>query len=287
MKKINFLSALVCAAALTACVSTNDAVQSITAPAPSVRVRFFNFGVCGTSSTTTTSCMPSVNFYMNNSKMTAISSASCTNVPATDTATTRICNTAGIESTNGVAYGGVGSGGLYAGIDPGLYSFTGRIAAATDKDLNITFPIISSTLVDGKVYSFYISGFYDATAKRVETILVEDLLPAVDYNNASVRLVNAISNSSPMILYAKNTVTGVETAIGGSIAYRTAGAFVTVPGAAYDLSMRAPGSSTNLFTRTGVSFSAGRIYTVTSRGDMTITSSTAINRPFLDNTANY
>jgi hypothetical protein len=35
-----------------------------------------------------------------------------------------------------------------------------------------------------------------------------------------------------------------------------------------------------------VSFSPGRVYTITARGDMTVTSSTATTRPQLDNTAN-
>jgi len=36
----------------------------------------------------------------------------------------------------------------------------------------------------------------------------------------------------------------------------------------------------------GVSFIGGRVYTIGARGDITITSTTATNRPFLDNTAN-
>ena len=39
-------------------------------------------------------------------------------------------------------------------------------------------------------------------------------------------------------------------------------------------------------TRTGVSFLGGRIYTIGARGDITVTSTTATNRPILDNTAN-
>jgi hypothetical protein len=38
--------------------------------------------------------------------------------------------------------------------------------------------------------------------------------------------------------------------------------------------------------RTGVTLAGGRIYTVGARGDITITSTTATNRPFLDNTTN-
>ncbi|MBA3339232.1 MAG: DUF4397 domain-containing protein, partial [Geodermatophilaceae bacterium] len=115
----------------------------------------------------------------------------------------------------------------------------------------------------------------------------EDTLPPEsDFTGAYVRLVNAISNSAPMTLYAKNTTTQEEVAIGSTVAYKGAGAFVKVPNGVYDINTRAAGSSTNLITTTGVSFSAGRIYTITARGDMTVVSTTLANRPILTNTAN-
>jgi hypothetical protein len=89
-----------------------------------------------------------------------------------------------------------------------------------------------------------------------------------------------------MTLYAKNTTSGVETAIGGETAYKSDGTFVPLAPGTYDLSTRYSGASTNAISRTGVAFTPGRIYTVSARGDITITSTTAINRPFLDNTAN-
>jgi hypothetical protein len=75
-------------------------------------------------------------------------------------------------------------------------------------------------------------------------------------------------------------------AVGGSIAYKSGSAFVTMPGAVYDLTVRNAGSNTAVIVRTGVSFVASRIYTVSARGDMTVVSTTATNRPVLDNTAN-
>ena len=41
-----------------------------------------------------------------------------------------------------------------------------------------------------------------------------------------------------------------------------------------------------MITRTGVQFVAGKVYTIGARGDITIVSTTATNRPFLDLTAN-
>ncbi|HEU4879977.1 MAG TPA: hypothetical protein VFT21_11020, partial [Gemmatimonadaceae bacterium] len=96
MKRYLSVAVLLCAAALTAC--EKNAVQDITGTVPASSVRFFNFGVNA----------PSVNFYANDRKMTAITSAT------------------GAESTLGTAYGSVGSGGFYSGIEPGQYTFTGK-----------------------------------------------------------------------------------------------------------------------------------------------------------------
>ncbi|MFN8669466.1 MAG: DUF4397 domain-containing protein [Gemmatimonadaceae bacterium] len=255
MRLYKAVVALLAAVVVASC--DKNAVQDITGPLESGRIKFFNFGVNA----------PGVNFYANTTKMTAITSAS------------------GTEATTGVTYGSVGSGGFYAAIAPGQYAFAGKIAATVDKDLAVA--TINGTIADGKSYSLYLSGFYNTTNKSVEGFIVQDDYPAtIDFNVAYVRFVNAISNANPMTLYAKSTTTATETAIGGTVAYKAGGAFVSIPGGSYDLSTRYAGSSTNAITRTAVSFSAGRVYTISARGDITITSTTATNRPFLDNTAN-
>jgi hypothetical protein len=254
MNRYLSVAALLSAAALTSC--DKNAVQNITEAPPASRIKFFNFGVNA----------PAVNFYANTTKMTAVSSAT------------------GVESTNGVSYGNAGSGGLYDGIDPGQYTLAGKISATTDKDLAISS--FTATIDNGKYYSYYLSGFYNTTTKTVDSFIVEDPVPAIDYTVAYVRFVNAISNSSPMALSVKDSNAGTVTAIGGAVAYKAAGAFVSVPGAVYDLSTRVSGATTDAITRTQVSLVAGRVYTISARGDMTVTSTTATNRPFLDNTAN-
>jgi len=255
MMRYRAFALLLGAAALSSC--DKNAVQDITGSLPESQIRFFNFGVNA----------PGVNFYANDTKLTAISSAS------------------GTESTTGVVYGGVGSGGLYAGVEPGQYNFMGKIAAATDKDLAISS--VQTNLEAGKRYSFYQSGFYNTTAKTVEAFIVEDPFPATfDYSVALVRFVNAISNADPMTLYVMHTVDSTETAVGGAVAYQSAGAFTALPGGSYDLRTRYTGSTTNAITRTAVSFVPGRVYTITARGDITVTSTTATTRPFLDNTLN-
>ena len=258
MIKYGSVAALLCAVALTSC--GKNSIQDINEPiVPSARIKFFNFAV-GTT-------VPSVNFYADATKMTAVSS------------------TTGVESTLGTGSGGVGNGGLYSAINPGTYSFAGKISATTDKDLAIaTLP--ATVIADGKFYSLYLSGTYNTTNKSSEIFIVEDPVPpAIDFTQAYVRFVNAISNSTPQTLYAL-PATGTEIAVGGAIAYKSGGAFIGLPAGVYDLNTRTTGSSANAISRTQVSFSAGRVYTIASRGDMTIVSTTDARRPQLDNTTN-
>lgn len=255
MNRYRAFAALVTVLALAGC--DKNAVQNIAGPPAGARVKFFNFGVNA----------PQVNFYANDTKMTAISS------------------TTGAESTIGVAYGAVGSGGFYGAIEPGTYDFKGKISATVDKDLAIA--TINGTVADGKAYSVYLSGFYNTTAKTSDGFIVEDAIPAeFDYTQAYVRFVHAISNANPMTLYATNPTTSEVVTIGTEVAYKGATSFVAVPAAVYNLGTRYTGSATNAIARTGVSFVAGRVYTIGARGDITVVSTTATNRPFLDNTAN-
>jgi hypothetical protein len=258
MTRFRTLAALVAAAALAAC-GDKQGQRDITAPAPGAFVKFFNFGVGA----------PGVNFYANDTKVSAITSAADTVVNI------------------GTSSGAAASGGFYSVLTPGQVSLSGRITAATDNGLAIA--TLPTTLEDGKSYSFYLSGIYNTTAKTSDAFVVADDYPAaLDYSGAYVRFVNAISNANPQTLYAKSTsdTLQAEVAIGGPVAYRSAGTFMKIPAGTYTLNTRNTGSSTNVITRTGVSFTAGRVYTISSRGDITVTSTTAATRPQLDNTAN-
>jgi hypothetical protein len=244
-----------CVGALAAC--EKNAVQNITGPLPSARVKFYNFGVNA----------PAVNFFANDTKMTAITSST------------------GAESAVGVGFGGVAAGDRYVAISPGQYTLSGRISAVVDKDLPISS--VAAPIADGKHYSFYQSGIYNSTEKTVDGFVIEDNFPAaIDWSVALVRLVHAISNAGPLTLFAVNTETGVETPIGGQVAYRSGGAFTALPPGLYDIRARAPGSTANVIVRTGVGLAPGRVYTIGARGDMTVTSTTAATRPFLDVTIN-
>lgn len=230
-----------------------NAVQDINTDPPQSIIKFFHFGVNA----------PGVNFYANDNKVTAISSAT------------------GVESTTGTNYGGVGNVGLYSAIVPGQYTFKAKIAATTDKDLAIAN--IAGTIENGKFYSLYLSGVYNTTAKTIDGFVIEDAVPGIDTATAHVRFVNAISNAGgPMTLFAKNTITLAEIAAGGEVVYKTGGAFTAIPPGVYDLNSRYTGSTSNIITRLAVTFLKGRVYTIGARGQ--IGSSTAV--PALDNTLN-
>ena len=259
MTKYSSIAALLFASVLAAC-GTKE-VQTLTGLEPHARVKFFNFGVNA----------PSVNFYADATKMTAIQS------------------TTGAESTTGIANGGVGAAGAYSSLDPGQHTLAGKIAAATDKDLTIAS--VTTTVEDGKYYSYYMSGFYNTTTKTVDSFIVQDDFPiSDDTTKATVRFVHAISNAAPMTLFVKNTTTAAETPIGAEIAYKGATAFITIPSGSYDLITRFNGSTTAAVSRTGVSFVARKVYTITARGDITVAPTTtgcaAANRTCLDNTSN-
>lgn len=249
------LAILLCAVTLASC--SKNGFQDLSGPVPGSSVKFFNFGVNA----------PQVNFFANDTKMTAVSST----------------DTTGKENPLGTKYGSAGAGGYYVGIDPGQYTLSGRISDTT-ADHNTAISGVQATLEDGKYYSYYQSGIYDSTAKTVDAFVVEDPFPAqIDYSVALVRFVNAISNSNPMTLYAANTAGGQETAVGGAVAYKSAGDFAELPGGSYNLVARATADSV---TRKQVAFVVGHVYTVTAYGDMTVTDPKATNVPKLDNTAN-
>lgn len=256
MTRLRILLTLLCTVALGAC--EKNGVQVITAPPAGAYVRFANMSVRA----------PGVYFYANDTKLAGIST------------------TTGAEPTTGFAFGAFGvASGNYATVAPGSYTLSGRIAAATDKGLPIASA--TATLADGKFYTFYMGGQYAAASKQAESFVVEDAFPStIDYGVAYVRFVNAIGNSSPMTLYVTNTTDNSVTTIGGAVAYKSAGQFVMLAPGQYTLGTRVGSATTNAITRTGVSFSGGRAYTITARGDMTVTSTTAVTRPQLDNTAN-
>src|SRR5688572_7016817 len=120
---------------LASCDYEKNAVQDIAGVPAASGIRFFNFGPIAPALCPATSPTPvcaGLNFYANDTKMTAVSTATCSTG-----AVSEACTTTGAEATTGLVYGGVGGGGLYSSIDPGQYTFTARIAATVDKNLAV------------------------------------------------------------------------------------------------------------------------------------------------------
>ena len=237
---------------------SKDGVQSITAPVNGAQVRFSNFAVVAPPAT----AVPAVNFFANDAKLTAITSGT------------------GQESTLGTGTGLAGNSGLYSVLSPGAYTLTGRVAATTDNGLAIaSLPV---TLADGKRYSVYMSGYYNTTTKLTDAFMVEDVFPAeIDYSTALVRFVNASPTAPAYQLSARNPTTGAEIAVAVAAAYKSASGFARIPSGVYDLVFRG-GSVDQTGLVKGASFLAGRVYTVTIYGDITVSSTTASNRPRVD-----
>lgn len=263
----SILMLLVAAATITAC--DKDAVQIIAGPPTGgASVKFFNFAVGS----------PDVNFFVDDEKATAVSTTACAILDETNR---EACLSTGLESSSGVGYGGAANGGnaWYSDVAPGQIAISGRIAEETDKNLAISN--LQTTVNGGAFYSYYLSGVYDTGTRTADSFIVEDVMPPLDFSVAYVRFVNASSTTEPMTLYLTDRETLVEVPAGGAIAYQSAGEFVAVPVASYDLATRAGGSDTDVFTREAVSFFPGRAYTITARGD---TADPSTMR--LDNTAN-
>lgn len=226
------------------------------------QIKFFNFGVNA----------PSMNFYANDQKITATLSST------------------GAEAAAGVNYGSVFPSANYVLLNPAAYTFKGIVPSTAAVDPNVQVATFDTAIEQGKFYSFYTSGMFDATEKTIDGFILEDNMPAASATGAYVRFVNTIANApSGFDLIAKNTTTMAETVVATNIGYKTGSTFTEVPNGVYELFARYPSAPANIITRNGtsvVSFIAGRAYTVSSRGDMTVTGATATNRPFLDNTSN-
>ncbi len=259
MKKLTSIAVLLLSATvLSSC--GEEAFPDITGPMAESRIKFFNFGV-GT---------PGVYFYANGNKVAGI-----TGTVVIDAATGIV--TSGAESVTGTTYTNVTAGGYYSAIAPGSYDLSAKLADTTQRATVVAK--LTTSIVSGKYYSYYISGAYDAVSKTAEAFVVEDNFPTtVDWTQALVRFVNAGPTSAPLTLYGTNTTTAApEAAIGAITAYKAGSAFVGVPTGSYNLAAKDAGGVSKI-TRTAVSFSAGRVYTITLRGTTTL---------FLDNTTNW
>ncbi len=268
MKKIYIgLTALLISATVISC--KKNSIQVIDAPvdaSQTAQIKYFNFGVGA----------PGVNFFANDVKVTGALS------------------TAGAETTTGTATGSVYPQSGYSVIAGGTYTIKGQIPSTATADANLAIATVPSTsLSNGKNYTLYMSGIYNTTTKQSDAFLVEDKLPAFNSTVAYIRFVNAISNAAqPMSLYVRSnaTTTSPEAQAANSVVYKTGSDFVAVPIGSYELYARYPSApTTNVITRNGtsvVALNGGKIYTITARGDINVTSTTSASRPQLDFSTN-
>ena len=257
MIRLRLLGTLLSVTSLAAC--ERNAVQSITAPVSGAFIRFQNYGVNA----------PGVNFYANEQKLTAISSASCSPPPAaTDTAAVRRCATTGIEATTGVVYGNSASGGNYEMLSPGQYKLTGRVAATIDNGLPVS--TVDAQLAEGNFYSYYISGIYNATTKTSDAFLIEDALPtSFDYTRSYVRIVNASANAGAISASSKLQGSADMVTLATGLAYRSASPFAIVAPGLTDLTVTVNGASVTFANQ---NFLGGHVLTLALRGDAISTS---------------
>lgn len=259
MKKLASIAVLLCATVLASCGEAT--FPDITGPLAESRIKFFNFSVGA----------PGVYFYANNTKAAGIGAASVVIDAKTGVVTSSL------ESITGTIYGGVTAGGNYSAITPGSYALKAQLADTLLRSTVVS--TVTTNIASGKYYSYYMSGAYDAVTKTAEAFIVEDNVPAtVNWSQALVRFVNASPTSAPLTLFGTNTTTATpQAAIGGITAYKGGSAFVPVATGSYNLDAR-DAAGVSRITRTAVSFSAGRVYTITVRGTTTL---------FLDNTTNW
>lgn len=263
MKKSSVLSAVAGLTLLAAC--DKNAVQTISGPVDGgAFVRFHNLSVSS----------PSVNFYANTQKVTAVSSTACSPPPVTPNP---LCTTTGVEQatgTIGTAYGNSALGGNYAMVAPGAYTFTGRSAVVADAGAAVSS--VNTTVEVGKFYSYFMSGVYASGTKSTDAFLIEDKLPTTfDYTKSYVRVVNASVNapsiSASTTLQGTTNVISVATNVG----YKAASEIVTIPPGLTDVTITFTGYAP--VTLTGGGFSGGHVYTIALRGD--VTSSVTANKP--------
>jgi hypothetical protein len=271
MKKIHIaLTAMLFSAAFYSC-KKNDVVnfdQPLTES--TTQIKYYNFGVNA----------PNVNYFANDIKVTGTVSA-----------------TGAETATGGITSGGVYPTSNYSVLSSNTYAIKAQIPTVAATNPGVVINTLNAKVESNKFYSYYTCGIYNTTDKTADAFITEDQLPAIDYNTAYVRFVNTVSNATAGFnLYARNTLipNSADILVATNVAYKGASSFVAIPTGTYELYARYAATPTvNTIPRNAtlgggtVAFANGKVYTISSRGDMAVpTTGTATNRPLLDNTAN-
>lgn len=253
LTRIGLFLSMLCVIALTSC--EKNAVPEISRPPQGPQIKFYNFGLNA----------PAVNFYVGNQKVSGVSS------------------TTGVEAAGGTVFGGVYPTTGYSAVPAGG-ELTARTSPTALTNPGVTIATASgSSLEDGKQYSFYVAGAFDAGTLKADAFILQDEMPGNDTSSAFVRFVNAgVAAAGPLTVTLKNQTNPDQPVITltSNLAFKSATEFTRVPRSLYEVSVK-DNTSGFTFVRTGVTFSADRVYTLSMRGNVNIATGRLI-----DNTVN-
>ncbi len=245
---------------IAACKDGKEAVPDITKPITGAKIRLYNFAYNS----------PGVNFYANQQKISAVTSAN------------------GSEAVGGVAFGGTYPANQYALTPAGQTTFKAQTSSTNLTMPNAVLTTVDKNVEEGKYYSLFTSGVYNATTKTTEGFIVEDIFPKVaDTAQANIRIVNSGFNTSTLSMIltltkVTNGVTRIDTVnIASGVPYKSASPYVGFRPGAYAIVVTDLASGKKV-TRAATTFLTDRVYTLALRGNLI----TSVPAPFIDNTVN-
>lgn len=189
---------------------------------------------------------PSVNFYVNDVKISGVYSSASTET--------------------GYGYAGLFPDVGYVALKPGNNTLKANIvsSAATDKNLNVFSSTVN--MEAGKYFSIFTTGVYNATDKKIESsLVVQDVKPALDTGKIFVRVVNLYSGGPKLDLIQA----GSGEKIISNVAYNTASEFVTIPNPGVANVYNIGNAETNAVLKASLfslTLTKGRAYTFIIRG---------------------
>jgi len=260
MKRIKYILFLLLPIFFLGCEKAKVVDRASEGELTGARIRLYNFAINGLT----------VNFYSNETKISATLST-------TEAEAVAGTNFGGTYPVNQYALAPVG--------DRNILSITPRNLATNG---NVTTSSTPGSFVDGKFYSVFTCGIYDAVNKKSDAFIIEDNFPQeLDATGAYIRIVNPCPNSNiKMVLQKTQTVGAVKTVleeieIGNGIAYKKSSSFVRIPPGAWEL-LVTDLVTAKIATRAATSFLKERVYTIALRGNIV----TGTPATFLDNTVN-
>lgn len=159
------------------------------------------------------------------------------------------------------------SGSNIASMEPYLTSsgYQYVISGANNFDVfssaDTTLLTFSATLANGGSYSVFTGGLL----QKPSVFVLTDNLVTPAGNNASVRLVNACSDTGATAISGTAVTTSGNTSFGSGVAFKTASDFTTFPAGIYSLKVTGANGGSEKDTD-NVQFAAGKIYTIMYSG---------------------